>query len=139
MSKLTLRVITPDRIVLDTQADAVRVPALDGSMGFRPRHAHLVAALDLGLLSWRDDGKEHSLFVSGGFVEVAQDTVRVVSEAGEPPSEIDVARAREAEQRARERLDQAGEVPAGTIDVLRAEAALRRALMRLRAAGASQE
>ncbi len=133
--KLTLRVITPDRIVLDTQADAVRVPALDGSMGFLPHHAHLVAALDLGLLSWREDGKEHSLFVAGGFAEVKQGTVRVVSEAGERPAEIDVARAKEAEQRARERLDQGRETGAGTVDLLRAELALRRALVRQRAAG----
>ncbi|NOT30423.1 MAG: ATP synthase F1 subunit epsilon, partial [Planctomycetes bacterium] len=112
MAKLTLRVITPDRIVLDTQAEAVRVPATDGSMGFLPRHAHLVAALDLGLLTWREGGKSQTLFVSGGFVEVKQDTVRVVSEAGERPSEIDVPRAREAEKRARERLDQGREAGA---------------------------
>src|SRR5262249_44068174 len=107
--KLTLRVITPDRIVLDTPADAVRVPAVDGSMGFLPRHAHLVAALDLGVLLWREGGKEQTLFVSGGFVEVKEDTVRVVSEAGERPADIDVTRAREAEQRARERLDKAAQ------------------------------
>ncbi len=133
--KLTLRVITPDRIVLDTPADAVRVPAVDGSMGFLPHHAHLVAALDLGVLTWREGGKEHSLFISGGFVEVKQDTVRVVSEAGERPADIDVGRAREAEQRARERLDKAQSSKDSGIDELRAEASLRRALMRLRASG----
>lgn len=131
--KLTLRVITPDHIVLDTQADSVRVPAVDGSMGFLPRHANLVAALEVGLLSWREGGKEQSLFLSGGFVEVRQDTVRVVSEAGEPPAKIDVERAQAAEKRARERLDQ-GRESAASIDLLRAELALRRAQFRLRAA-----
>jgi len=132
--KLTLRVITPDRIALDTQAESVRVPAVDGSMGFLPRHASLVAALDVGLLSWREGGQEQTLFVSGGFVEVRADTVRVVSEAGERPAEIDVTRAQEAERRARERLDQ-GREQAVTVDILRAELALKRAMMRLRAAG----
>ena len=134
--KLTLRVITPDRIVLDTQADAVSVPAVDGSMGFRPRHAHLVAALDLGVLTWREDGKERRLFVSGGFVEVKEDTVRVVSEAGERPAEIDVQRAKEAEQRARELLEReaASSAASGGVDIVRAEAALRRAILRLRTA-----
>jgi F-type H+-transporting ATPase subunit epsilon len=135
MGKLTLRVITPDRIVLDTQAEHVRVPAVDGAMGFLPRHAPLVAALDLGVLSWREGGKEHALFVSGGFVEVKADTVRVVSEAGERPAEIDLARAKEAEQRARERLDQGRGAGGGPVDLLRAELALRRALVRQRAAG----
>lgn len=137
--KLTLRVITPDRIVLDTPADAVRVPAVDGLMGFLPHHAHLVAALDLGVLTWREGGKEHSLFISGGFVEVKQDTVRVISEAGERPADIDVERAREAERRARERLDQARASSTAGIDTLRAEAALHRALMRLRTAGQGRE
>jgi F-type H+-transporting ATPase subunit epsilon len=132
--KLTLRVITPDRIVLDTQAETVRVPAVDGSMGFLPRHANLVAALDVGLLSWREAGKDQTLFLSGGFVEVRQDTVRVVSEAGERPSEIDVERAKSAESRARERLDQTRGTDPG-LDILRAELALRRARERLRAAG----
>jgi len=134
MAKLTLRVITPDKIVLDTQAETVRVPAVDGSMGFLPRHANLVAALDIGLLSWREGGKEQSLFVSGGFVEVKNDTVRVVSEAGERPGDINIERARSAEKRARERLDQGRETGV-VIDILRAELALRRAQVRLRAAG----
>src|SRR5262245_43703649 len=134
MSKLTLRVITPDRIVLDTQAESVRVPAVDGSMGFLPRHANLVAALDIGLLAWREGGKEQALFVSGGCVEVRENTGRVVSEAGERPGEIDVERARAAEKRARERLDQGRETGVA-IDLLRAELALRRAQVRLRAAG----
>jgi len=134
VGKLTLRVITPDRIVLDTQAESVRVPGVDGSMGFLPRHASIVAALDVGQLTWREGGTEQRLFVSGGFVEVRADTVRVVSEAGERPADIDVERAREAERRARERLDQGGE-QAVVIDILRAELALKRAMMRLRTAG----
>jgi F-type H+-transporting ATPase subunit epsilon len=132
--KLTLRVITPDRVLLDTQAESVRVPAADGSMGFLPRHAHLVAALDVGMLTWRDQGKEQSVFVSGGFVEVQPDTVRVVSAAGERPEDIAVERAREAERKAREKLDsnrQAGIV----VDILKAELDLRRAMARVRAAG----
>jgi F-type H+-transporting ATPase subunit epsilon len=132
--KLTLRVITPDRIVLDTQAESVKVPAVDGSMGFLARHASLVAALDIGKLAWREGSREHSLFVSGGFVEVRANTVRVVSEAGEAPEEIDVERARAAEKRARERLDQGRETGAA-LDILRAELALRRAQVRLRLAG----
>jgi len=131
--QLTLRIITPDRIALDTQADSVRVPALDGSMGFLPRHANLVAALDVGVLSWRAAGQEHTIFVSGGFVEVREATVRVVTEAGERPKEIDVERAREAEQRARERLEQGGDLPVA-VDLLRAELALRRAQVRLKMA-----
>ena len=128
---LTLRVITPDRIVLDATTHSIRVPAIDGSMGILPRHAHMVAALDVGLLTYERDGKECTLFLSGGFLEVREGTVRVVSEAGERPEDIDEGRAHSAEERAKERLSG----PRGGIDVLRAELALRRAHNRLAAVG----
>jgi len=129
MSGLTLRVITPDRIAIDEQADAVRLPGLDGSIGILPRHAHMVAALDAGELIYRTGTKEETLFVAGGFAEVRDGTVRVVSQAGELPTEIDEERAKAAEQRARERLSTLKQ--AEPVDVLRAQASLRRALTRL--------
>lgn len=131
---LTLRVITPERIALDTQVQSVRIPGADGSMGILPRHAAMVAALDTGLLHYRIDGKEQLLFVSGGFAEVRGENLRVVTEAGEKPEEIDEARAKEAEKRARERLAGTGSSAGGEpVDLERAEAALRRAIWRLRA------
>lgn len=126
---LTLRVITPDRIVLDTQASSVRIPGVDGSIGILPRHAHMVAAIDVGVLRYVEGGQEKALFVSEGFAEVKSHTLRVVCEAGEMPQEIDEARAKEAEERARARLAGARDV-GEPVDVLRAELALRRALMR---------
>jgi F-type H+-transporting ATPase subunit epsilon len=135
--ELTLRVITPDEIVLDTSASAVRIPGVDGSIGILPRHAPMVAALDIGMLRYRSGGKEHYLYVSDGFAEVRDNTLRLVCEAGSPATEIDEARARAAEKRARERLAMAHEGGKGAseIDVLRAEAALRRALARLHVLG----
>ncbi len=130
--RLVVRVITPERIVVDTPARSLRVPATDGSMGIFPRHAGMVAALEPGLLSIRlDGGMEEEMFVAGGFAEVRGDTVRVLTAAGEKVSEIDVERARAAERRARERLARRG--GSDEIDHARALAALRRALARLQA------
>ncbi len=131
--QLTLRVIKPEAIVLDTEVDSVRVPGVDGSIGILPRHAHMVAALDIGLVRYRQRGQESLIFVSGGFAEVRSNTVRVVCEAGERPEEIDEERARAAEARARARLDEGRGASEEQIDLLRAELALRRALFRLRA------
>ena len=68
---ITLRVITPDRIVVDTTASEVKFPALDGSMGVLPRHATMVAALDSGALSWTptdtSGGENGHMVVSGGY------------------------------------------------------------------------
>ena len=136
-NELTLRVITPDHIVLDTTASSVRIPAVDGSMGILRGHAQMVAALDVGLLTYRTDGTDHVLFVSGGFAEVRDNTVRIVSEAGERPEEIDEERARAAEARARKRIEE-GRGRHTEIDVLRAELSLRRARARLMAGGYSR-
>jgi F-type H+-transporting ATPase subunit epsilon len=133
---LTLRIISPDRVVLDEQVDSVRLPGVDGSFGILPRHAPMIAAIAVGVLHYRQGGAEKVLFVSEGFCEVGHNVVRVVAEAGEKPSEIDEARAKESEQRARERLARQRETRAAAmtgpeaIDLLRAEEALRRALKR---------
>ena len=124
-ANFTLRVITPDRIALDTTVDSIKVPALDGSMGILPRHAAMVAALDAGEVGFLSGGRDESLFVSGGFAEVRGATVRIVADAAERPSDIDVERADRAAERAKERL----RVSKG-VDVVRANEALRRALQR---------
>ena len=135
-SQLTLRIISPDRVVLDEQVEAVRLPGVDGSFGILARHAPMVAAVTAGVLRYRQGGAERVMFVSDGFCEVAANVVRVVSEAGEKQVEIDEQRAKEAEQRARERLARVREQRARpmsgqeAIDFLRAEEALRRALKR---------
>jgi len=131
MAEMTLRVITPDQVLIDEQVQSVRLPGLDGSMGVLPRHAHMIAALEFGSLDYTDpSGKVKSLFVGGGFAEVADKVVRVVAPVGEVADDIDQERAAAAEKRARERLD--ASVAAGSVDTLRANMALRRAIMRLR-------
>jgi len=132
--ELTLRVITPDSILLDTQANYVRIPGADGSIGILPRHAAMVSALEVGLVHYKQGGEDHVLFVSGGFAEVRGNTVRVVSEAGERPTDIDEERAKAAEERARKRLAGEGEPLHPGLDVARAELALQRAQARLLAA-----
>jgi F-type H+-transporting ATPase subunit epsilon len=138
MAELTLRVITPEKVLVDTSASSVRVPATDGSMGIFPRHAGMVVALEPGLLVYKVGNESHELFVAGGFAEVRKNTLRILTPAGEPPAAIDVERARAAEERARARLKPArtGMTAAeAEIDLARADAALRRALMRLKVHG----
>jgi F-type H+-transporting ATPase subunit epsilon len=68
--------------------------------------------------------------VTTGFAEVSNDKVSILVDAAEKAGEIDVERARQAMERARERLGK--DRKAEDIDYLRAEAALRRAVMRIR-------
>ena len=133
MATLTLRVITPERIAIDTEVEKVTLPLLDGEAGVLPRHAPMIAALDVGRLRFATPGgPPQEMFVSGGFAEVRGETVRVVIQSGETADEIDEERALAAEKRARERIDAGTLQGTEAIDLLRAQAALRRAILRLR-------
>ena len=136
MVALTLRIITPESVLLDTTADSVQITALDGGMGILPRHAAMVAALGAGELRYKSGGADTYLFVAGGFCEVRDNTVRIVADASERPEEIDVARAERARERAHARIHGRrleGEA-AVDLDLVRAEFSLRRAQLRLKLA-----
>ncbi|MBI2569878.1 MAG: F0F1 ATP synthase subunit epsilon [Candidatus Schekmanbacteria bacterium] len=126
--RMHLRIVSPERKLVDDLVRNVTVTATDGSMGFLPGHAPLMARLGVGPVTYRDDdGVEQILAVSGGFVEVLPDTVVILADVAERPFEIDVERAREAMRRAQERLR--GRLPGTDLD--RARVALVRAIMRL--------
>ena len=99
--RLHLRVVTPVRVVVDTEADEVTLPGALGALGILPGHAPLLASLSIGELSYRTATREHYLAVQRGFAEVAGDLVTVLADVAELPAEIDVEAARE-EKRAAE-------------------------------------
>jgi F-type H+-transporting ATPase subunit epsilon len=109
-------------------------PAVDGLTGVLPRHAQMVAALGPGEMTYKRSGSDERYFVSGGFAEVHDDTMRVITEASERPSEIDVERAERAAQRARDRMKARLADEGEPLDVMRAETSLLRALARIRIA-----
>jgi F-type H+-transporting ATPase subunit epsilon len=100
---LQLDVITPERLLLSEQADAVNVPGLGGELGILPGHTPLISALQTGVLSYTRGGTTRRLLVSGGFVEVNADRVSVLADYAEFPDEVDAARARTEREEA-ERL-----------------------------------
>ncbi len=132
---LTLRVITPEKVLVETTANSVQFPGLDGLAGVLRGHAPMVSALDAGVLSWKGSDGDEQMFVAGGFCEVRDNVVRVVTEAGEPIAAIDIERAENSAERARERLrGQKVDFDQAEFDLVRAQVALRRALMRKSAA-----
>ena len=73
-------VISPEASMYEGPADAVVAPAYDGRVGILPRHAPFMTLLGTGLLVVRREGQEHRFTVHGGFLQVVDDTVRVVTE-----------------------------------------------------------
>ncbi|ATW25976.1 F0F1 ATP synthase subunit epsilon [Candidatus Formimonas warabiya] len=127
---ITFDVVTPEKIIFSGAIESVIVPGALGYLEVLRGHAPLVTALDVGVVTIKQDGKEKKMAISGGFMEVIQNKVTVLADTAELGEKIDVTRAEEAKDRAERRLTE----HAADLDVLRAEMALKRAISRIRAA-----
>ena len=126
---LHVEVVSPERILWSGDADMVSARTIGGGeIAWLTGHAPFVGALDVGRVVIRPpQGADEVVAVHGGFVEVSNDRVTILSDVAELQSQIDVNRARAAKERAEAALR-------GETDV-EAEAALRRATVRLQVAG----
>ena len=127
---LTLEIVTPERAVVSEQIDEVQIPGAEGSFGVLPGHTPLLATLQVGELWYRRGEETSYVAVSFGFAEVQPDRVTILAQIAESAEEIDVTRAKDAEQRAKDRLD----TPARDMDFERARIAMLKSLIRLRVA-----
>lgn len=128
-SDLHLRVVTPDRTIVDRKVAAVTFQGVDGGYGILPHHAPLVTALaPAGVVAVTEtDGRRSEMFTAEGFAQMQNNVLTLVCEAGEFAYEIDLDRVKAAEQKAREKLAGLDRLSA---EFVKAEAALRRALVR---------
>jgi F-type H+-transporting ATPase subunit epsilon len=128
MAKLQVEIVTGERVVFtENDVDMVVAPGSDGVLGILPRHAPLITTLAAGELRVKKAGREQSLVVFGGFMEVTPEKVIVLADTAERAEEIDVSRAEAARGRAQAEISRR----ASTIELAQAEAALRRASLRL--------
>ncbi|MEJ2503249.1 MAG: F0F1 ATP synthase subunit epsilon [Gemmatimonadota bacterium] len=81
--RLSVALITPESTVYEGDADMVVVPAWDGEVGILRGHAPMMALLGEGEMRVTRDGSEERFYVSGGFMQVADDVVSVMSETAE--------------------------------------------------------
>jgi len=129
---IKLEVVTPEKSVVDEEAQIVVAPGTLGEFGVLIGHTPFLSTLKLGTIRYKDkSGTERCVFVSGGFIEALPDRVTVLAESAERRCDIDLERVKKALQRAEERLTHKEEVD---VDFVRARAALERALHRLRLA-----
>lgn len=126
-----LKIITPTKVSFDDMAVHVQIPALDGYCGILANHAPLLTALGFGLLKINHPNKTESVYaIGGGFAEVLNNRVILITDFADHQTNIDVERAKKSMHRAVERLKERH-----SADVSRAEASLARARIRLIAAG----
>ena len=105
MPNLSVEIVSPDQRVFQGEAQGVRAPGVEGSFEVLYNHAPMIAAFGVGPIRvTMAAGDEIYYATSGGFLEVIDNRVTVLAQTAEPASDIDVERARTAEQRALERL-----------------------------------
>jgi len=77
---LKVSVISPERTLFDGSVDSVVAPAFDGEVGILPGHAPMMTLLGKGNLRLGPDGSAGRFLIEGGFLQVVDDSVRVVTE-----------------------------------------------------------
>jgi F-type H+-transporting ATPase subunit epsilon len=125
---LDVALVSPERILFSGEADMVICRTTEGEIAFLSGHAPFVGALGIALVRIKlADGSEERAAVHGGFVEVRDNRVSILSDLAELPDNIDVERARRAKEEAERKLMDSDDVEC--------EARLRRAHVRLELAG----
>jgi F-type H+-transporting ATPase subunit epsilon len=98
----TLRcvVVTPEATVIDTAAVSVVLPMADGEYGILPAHSPLIGRLGYGELRIRTRDGQKRFYADGGFVQVADNVISVLTNRAVPPDSLDAAAANELLQTA---------------------------------------
>ena len=127
---LDVQVVSPERVQYSGDARMVTCRTTDGELAFLTDHAPLIGALGIGQVRIAtESGEDEVAAVHGGFVEVRNNKVVILSDVAELKDQIDVDRAKEAKSKAQSAVQADG-------DDEEARAALRRAEVRLQVAGA---
>lgn len=101
MSTFHLKVLTIDRVFFDGEVERAIVRTTEGDIGILPNHTNYLAALGIGGLTIMANESSRVAAISGGFVDVSQEGTVVLARTCEWADEIDLNRAREAEERAK--------------------------------------
>ena len=130
MSKFYLKVISSNRIFYEGFCTCLIIPSVDGEKAIMAHHEEVIVAVDNGEMRMqKEEGGEWSYAVLGkGFCMVANNRVTVLADTVERPEEVDGNRAKEALERAQERLRQKQSIQ----EYHMTQAAMARALTRLK-------
>ena len=127
MKTFSLKIVTPDGLLFDGQAQELIVRTTSGDMGFLAGHMNCVAPLGMGRATVVIDGKKHYAACIGGMVSVIDGAVSLLPTTFEWAQDIDLARAERSYERAQSALRNKASSDA---DIRLAQARLRRALVR---------
>lgn len=130
-SNFTLKIVTPDRKFFEGEVEMIIARGIEGDMGILKNHTPFVTPLGIGKIKIKQNGKTKEAAIASGYMEVTKEKTTIVADSAEWPEEIDIERAKKAEERARKRLEKKED----TIDMLRVEIALKKAINRINVSG----
>jgi F-type H+-transporting ATPase subunit epsilon len=105
MTPFRLRILTPEGVAFDGEAEMITVRTTVGDKGILARHEPYVAALGIGQAKVRIDGETRIAAVSSGSIEVSKDVTTLLAQSFEWADEIDLQRAEKAQQLAEENIE----------------------------------
>ena len=101
MAQIHVSIVTPETTTFDSDAESVVVPMLDGERGILANHAPMIGRLGPGEMRVTTGGNTERFYVDGGFVQIANNAVSVLTGNSIPAAEIDLAKAREDLEKAK--------------------------------------
>ena len=128
--KLKVKIISPERMVYEGEADELITQGVNGQFGILPNHIPFMTPIDIGVTKIINEGETEYFATLGGTFQVKDNEIIILAKCAERAGEIDVMRAEAAKERAEARLGNK-EVE---LDAVRANIAIAKALARLKAA-----
>lgn len=108
--QLKVRLVTPERILVDQMADAVEVPGKNGYFEVLYGHAPLISEIGAGEVRLHGgEAADQRYVVARGFVEVLPERVTILAESAQKPEEIDAGAVQEQLQRGEQMWNEAGD------------------------------
>jgi F-type H+-transporting ATPase subunit epsilon len=101
--QLRIVLVTPETTLLDEPVEALRFPLFDGQIGILPGRAPLVGRLGYGELQITTAAGKRSYFIDGGFVQVKQGVVSLLTDRAQPADKLDAHQAEDELQKAQQR------------------------------------
>ena len=129
---LNLCVLTPNRIVWDSEVKEIILSTNSGLIGILPNHAPVATAVDIGILRIRPNGEWLAMALMGGFARIGNNEITILVNDAEKGSDIDPQEAQQALEIAEANLRKAE----GKRQTIEANLALRRARTRVEAISA---
>nr|YP_009394967.1 ATP synthase CF1 subunit epsilon [Polysiphonia stricta]ARW63529.1 ATP synthase CF1 subunit epsilon [Polysiphonia stricta] len=127
---LQIRVIAPDKIVWDAQAEEIILPSSTGQLGILTGHIPLLTALDIGVMRVRINKEWKPIILLGGFAEVKSNNVTILVNGAEEVSEINIEEAKKDLENATNTVEEAS----SNKEKIEATQILRKAKAKLQAA-----